>query len=119
MIIKTQDCDETTMERYSYIDHKSNLKVSAIKRKKPHQNRMKDSGFIRLQNDRSRDHVNWNIKQGIKYFMYTKFQLNTIRQTQVISICGSANQRRESKNKDGTTKVENMKIGQFLIDHIF
>ena len=59
------------------------------------------------------------MKQGIKYFMYTKFQLNTISQTQVISICGSANQRRESKNKDGTTKVENMKIGQFLIDHIF
>ena len=34
LIIKTQDCDETTMERYSYIDHKSNLKVSAVKRKK-------------------------------------------------------------------------------------
>ena len=60
-----------------------------------------------------------DMKQGIKYFMYTKFQVNTMRQTQVISICGSANQRRESKNKDGTTKVENMKIGQFLIDHIF
>ena len=73
--------------------------------------------------DRSRDHMNWNflldMKHGIKYIMYTKFQVNTIRQTQVISICGSANQRRESKNKDGTTKVENMKIGQFVIDHIF
>ena len=61
----------------------------------------------------------FDIEQGIKYFMYTKFQVNNIRQTQVLNICGSVNQRRESKNKDGTTIVENMKIGKFSIDHIF
>ena len=38
------------IERYSYIDHKSKLKVCAIKRNKPHQDRMKDSGLVRLQN---------------------------------------------------------------------
>ena len=54
-----------------------------------------------------------NIKQDIEYFMSTKFQVNSISQTRVISISISANQRREPENKDGTAKAEIMKIGQF------
>ena len=38
-----------------------------------------------------------DMKQGMKYFMYTKFQVNIIRKTQVISIRGSAGGKYENR----------------------
>ena len=53
--------------------------------KKPHQNRMKDSGLIRLQNDRSRDHVNWN------YFIGYETRYEVLHVYQVLSQYHKAN----------------------------